>query len=93
MSQTTAEQIGAAANKRALAGAKASIESNTGICAKGEKSDSLAAFMRAIKFHVPRRANGNVDRTFAQPHPRARASLDADNLATIDESSCIPSAN
>ena len=53
---------------------------------RNEQNDSLAAFMRAIKFRSPMRSKGTVDRTFAQPHPRARQ-------AANDETSCIPSAN
>lgn len=101
MSQTTAQQIGAdaTANKRAPSGADAgttdtSTYSGKGVTGTGEKSDSLAAFMRAIKFHVPRRANTDVDRMFAQPHPRARqTTLDAETISNIDEASCVPSAN
>lgn len=88
MSQTTAQQIDAKTINSNTA------DTSTSITKTGEKNDSLAAFMRAIKFHVPRRANTDVDRMFAQPHPRARqTSLDADTISNIDEASCVPSAN
>ncbi|GEM_PF-3690913 len=55
---------------------------------RNERSNSLAAFLRAIKFRKPARHNAYVERDFAQLHPRARQSADI-----ADDNNWIRSAN
>ena len=53
-----------------------------------ERRNSLAAFLRAIRFRKPKRASAVVERDFAQLHPRAPQH----NLAAED-GTCVRSAN
>lgn len=43
---------------------------------RNERSNSLAAFLRAIKFRKPKDDQVKVDRDFAQLHSKARRSKD-----------------
>ncbi len=54
---------------------------------RNERRNSLAAFLRAIKFRTPRKKNHN-ERAFAQPHRRVRQ-----HAALAEENSWIRSAN
>jgi len=55
---------------------------------KNERRNSLAAFLRSIRFRTKKSEQPAVERDFAQLHPRARQ---PQTLA--DEQACIRSAN
>lgn len=55
---------------------------------KNERRNSLAAFLRAIRFRKSKSEQPPVERDFAQLHPRARQ-----HQAVADEQACIRSAN
>jgi hypothetical protein len=55
---------------------------------KNERRNSLAAFLRSIRFRTKKTEHPAVERTFAQLHPRARQPK-----ALADEQACIRSAN
>ncbi len=55
---------------------------------RNERRNSLAAFLRAIRFRKPERSEVHIDRELAQLHPRARQLGDG-----ADEKGWIPSAN
>ncbi|MEE4279901.1 MAG: hypothetical protein V2I82_15655 [Halieaceae bacterium] len=55
---------------------------------RNERRNSLAAFLRAIRFRKPKTETTKVERVFAQLHSRARR---PSRLA--DEHACIRSAN
>ena len=44
---------------------------------RNERKNSLAAFLRAIKFRTPRNDQVKIERDFAQLHSRARKSKDS----------------
>jgi hypothetical protein len=55
---------------------------------RNERRNSLAAFLRAIRFRKPARKTVEIDRELAQLHPRARQLGDS-----ADEQGCVRSAN
>ena len=55
---------------------------------KNERRNSLAAFLRAIRFRKPKPATVHIDRELAQLHPRARQLGDS-----ADEYDLVRSAN
>ncbi|MEM1187688.1 MAG: hypothetical protein AAF933_10995 [Pseudomonadota bacterium] len=55
---------------------------------RNERRNSLAAFLRAIRFRKPKRNAVVVERDFAQLHPRA-----PQHHRTAEDWSCVRSAN
>ncbi|MEO1080610.1 MAG: hypothetical protein AAFY29_13715 [Pseudomonadota bacterium] len=55
---------------------------------RNERRNSLAAFLRAIRFRKPKRANVVVERDFAQLHPRA-----PQHHRAAEDGTCVRSAN
>lgn len=55
---------------------------------RNERRNSLAAFLRAIRFRKPERKTVHIDRELAQLHPRARQPGDG-----ADDQDGIRSAN